>query len=205
MSTTQPTIAELAAKAKETLKTQRPAAVVQRAYVNMYLKNETISKLTDLESACADIVKMMPVMDKVAREQRKWKPNRIWRLGLEVERLSGLMFGIKYAALEHKYAMLEATGLTEAFVDEMVEAMGQQPYYSTKTAQVVEGTPFDIAKFKECIILLEDQYNIQIDVNQVTQAKIDVYNAAARTAAETLKQQTENTARTAAQVIKLDD
>ena len=176
-------------------KQARPSETVERVYTNIALANETVTKLKELEAACASIVQALPLQDRTAREIRKWRPVRVYRMGLELELLSGLVTGIKYAANEHRELMLQATGLSEVLIDALNDAIGQRPYYSQTTGQVVEGKLFDVKTFKELVMLLEDELNVLFDLSSITEAKVALYNQAALAQAETLRQQTINTER----------
>ena len=124
-------------------------------------------------------------------------------MGLELELLSGLVTGIKYAANEHRELMLQATGLSEVLIDALNDAIGQRPYYSQTTGQVVEGKLFDVKTFKELVMILEDELNVMFDLSGITEAKVALYNQAALAQAETLRQQTINTERLAQTTLQL--
>lgn len=188
-------IQALMAQRKLQAKQARPSETVERVYTNIALANETVTKLKELEAACAGIVQALPLQDRTARELRKWRPVRVYRMGLELELLSGLVTGIKYAANEHRELMLQATGLSEVLIDALNDAIGQRPYYSQTTNTIVEGKLFDVKTFKELVMLLEDELDIMFDLSSITEAKVNLYNQAALAQAETLRQQTINTER----------
>lgn len=181
----------------------QPENVLERVEVSLYLANNTAAKLNELENACKTVVESMPIYSKRMKENRKWNPSRRYGHGTAFAQLAGIISGIQFSAAEHKAVMLQDTGLSEAFVEQFHDALGQLPYYSEKLDVIDTGRPMDVEKLRGLVMLFERQYNISLDV-QLAQSTVDRIYAGALAIAEANKADTERTVRMAARSLEIN-
>lgn len=189
---------------KEQLNAARPQSVLEKAYVANYIKTESLNKLKALHQACSEIIAAAPVYDRIAKEDRKWKPQATYGYGEEMQLLSGLISGIRYSAAVHKDLLQEETGLDDATIEMFLTALGQTPYYSSKANVVVEGTPLDLEALQGVLMLIEDTLGIVIDKSALTPARVQAENAKARMRAEVLIAEQAVTERQSAMAFTID-
>jgi len=168
------------------------------------MQQSTTNKLTEIDRVCEEIVSSMPVYNSKTRENRKWRPTRVYGLGKQIELLSGILAGIQYSTLEHKQQMLTYVGISEDLIEQTLEAFGQPSYYSNNYNIVVEEKPCDIDSLNQCLTLLEDALDITID-RKPTEAVMRQRFEVARVRAERMALEDQMTdATTSGQTIQID-
>lgn len=169
-------LAEIRNRAKQQREESQLAALdnpgVQQAIIKQTIAESTTTKLEELNAACEAIVATMPIYNNATKENRKWKPTRTYGYGDQIAVLTGLLNGIQYAAAEHKSAMLEATGLSSTLVEDTLQTIGSQTYYSPKYEMVITGVPLNVDEFKAQVQLLNLTLGIDVNTAQVTPAKV---------------------------------
>lgn len=174
-------MAEAKAKAELALLTN---VKFQEALVAQKMREESTSKLQELETVCEAIVNDNPVYSKTLKKDRTWNPSRVYGYGNQVATLSGILSGIQYSVQEHSSLMLAASGLSADLIEHTLEAIGNLPYYSTNYATIVEGKPMDVNTVRANITLIEYALGVSIDTSAITQQQADRLYASAQAKAE---------------------
>ena len=156
----------------------------QDALVSQMMREESTEKLQGLVNMCSTIVSDNKVYSQATRQERVWKPIRIFGYGNQFTLISELLNGIQYSVQEHTVLMLAATGLSADLIERMLAAVGNTSYYSTTYATIVQGTPPNVPELLQCIELLEYSLGITIDKTMVTQAVADQLERTAMAKAE---------------------
>lgn len=163
---------------------------VQEALVKQAIAEETTDTLNKLNTACETIVAQMPIYNTNTKENRKWRPTRVYGYGDQIALLTGLLNGIQYAAAEHKTAMLAATGLSSTLVEDTLQTLGSQTYYSPKYEEIITGVPMQVDSFKSQVELINITLGVSINTSQVTQDKVEQLSTIAN--AQAVKNQAEH-------------
>ena len=156
----------------------------QDALVSQMMREESTEKLQGLINLCSTIVSDNKVYSKTTRQERVWKPIRVFGYGNQFTLISELLNGIQYSVQEHSTLMLAATGLSADLIERMLAAVGNTSYYSTTYATIVQGTPPNIPELLQCVELLEYSLGITIDKTMITQAVADKLERTAMAKAE---------------------
>lgn len=156
----------------------------QDALVSQMMREESTGKLQSLINMCSTIVSDNKVYSKTTRQERVWKPIRVFGYGNQFTLISELLNGIQYSVQEHSTLMLAATGLSADLIERMLAAIGNTSYYSTTYATIVQGTPPNIPELLQCVELLEYSLGITIDKSMITQAVADQLERTAMAKAE---------------------
>lgn len=145
----------------------------QDALVSQMMREETTTKLQQLVAMCSTIVSDNKVYSKTSRQERVWKPVKVFGFGNQFTLLSELLNGIQYSVQEHSVLMLAATNLSPDLVERTLLAIGNTSYYSSTHNTIVKGTAANVPELLECVELLEYSLGISIDKSLITQAVAD--------------------------------
>lgn len=137
------------------------------------IKEETSTAINELELACKSIVEDNPIFNPKMKQNRTWNPSKRFGFGSDIANLMGLLSGIQYSVSEHRNLMISITNLTESLIEQTLNALGTQPYYSTNHHTVVEGTRGNASELVKCLTLVEATLGIQLDKSLVTQERMD--------------------------------
>jgi hypothetical protein len=171
--------ADAKAKVEESIEVARLTAQLnmyqseplQRVMAKLELEGNSVATLRTHIATAEQIVASMPVMNSKTRELRKFRTNRIYGYGDTVALITALVTGIQYSANEHKAMILAAVGLDEVLVSQLVEALGQMPYYSTAQAMVMSGVAMNVEATKFYLEIVASRLGIVVDtarINEVT-------------------------------------
>lgn len=145
----------------------------QDVLVSQMMREETTTKLQELVAMCSTIVSDNKVYSKTNRQERTWKPVKVYGFGNQFTILSELLNGVQYSVQEHTDLMLAATGLSKDLVERTLLAVGNTSYYSTTYSTIVQGTAANVPELLECVELLEYTLGVSIDKSLITQAVAD--------------------------------
>lgn len=151
------------------LEAARVAAEVKR------LNNE---KLSSLIKQCEIIVKDTPVYDDRRKANREFRTARYFGLGDQIDKLYGLLTGVQYSVAEHKEEMLAVTNLNEETIESAIEAFGQPASYYNEVMR--EEIPTTAKDLREALALVAEEIGIIVDINKITDSKVDAMFTAAR-------------------------
>ena len=167
--------------------------ILMQARVAASIDQQAASKLKMLNDACAAVVASMPIYSNRTRENYKWSPSQLYGFGNKINSLYMLLSGIQYATTEHKLQMLDVTGISEVLIEQTLEAFGSMSYYSSNYHVVVDEVPYNVTKLKQCILLIANTLDIQIDISRITEQFMRARFDAAKIKAERLKAEAELT------------
>lgn len=136
--------------------------------------------------ACKAIVDDNKMYNARMRKDRMFNPSRTYGFGNQIAEITGLVSGMLYSAADHYNMMYTIVPLSRDLLERTVQAVGRTPYYSEKYSVVVDGTPTDVPALLDCLTLIEDALNIQLDKSGVTQEAADTIWTTAQTRAEAL-------------------
>ena len=140
----------------------------------------TTDKLTTLDALCERVVAEMPIFNSKTRENRKWRPSKVYNLGKHVELITGLCSGIQYSAAEHKIQMLAGTGISADLVDDVVNSMGSPAYYNKNYDIVMDEKPYNFEKLDRSLKLIADKLDLDVDFSMFTAQTMEARFSAAR-------------------------
>lgn len=145
----------------------------QDALVTQLMREETTTKLQELVAMCSSIVSDNKIYSKTNRQERVWKPVKVYGFGNQFAILSELLNGIQYSVQEHSELMIAATNLSVDLIERTLAATGNTSYYSTTHNTIVQGTAANVPELLECMELLEYTLGISIDKSLITQQVAD--------------------------------
>lgn len=166
------------------LKTMEASMVIER-------QEASTGKLADLDKMCEEITASMPIFNSKTRENRKWRPSKVYNLGKHVEYITGLCSGIQYSAAEHKAQMLLATGLSEDLIEEVVESMGSTAYFNKNYNVIVEETPYNYNRLIAALDVIADRLELDANFAGLTEQSMAHRFERARINADLAKAQSE--------------
>lgn len=168
--------------------------VFQEAQVNQALRDMATDKLNELTNLCTSIVDENPIVSKVLKTKRIFKPNVRYGFGNQMVLLSGLLSGIQFSVQEHAQLMYQITGLTPDLVESTLQHLGQLPYYSPNYNEIVPGSKGDAEKLYQNILLIESILGITIDKSLIKQDVMDRLHQIAQVKAEKAQAEADLTA-----------
>lgn len=149
------------------------------------METENSNKLRAVEMTCSGIVENAPIFDKTARENKKWRPSKVFGLGPQIGQLYSIISGIQYSAGAHKTLMLaQYSGLTEDLIEKTLDAFGQPAYFS-KYGSIVPQKNYDFTIMEQCVNLLEEALDVTINKDKFTAETMKQIFDSARLTAET--------------------
>lgn len=144
----------------------------------------TTERLTVLDRLCENVTTEMPIFNSKTRENRKWRPSKVYNLGKHVELITGLCSGIQYSAAEHKMQMLSGTGISADLVDDVVNSMGSPAYYNKNYDIVMEEKPYNFDKLNRSLKLIADKLDLDVDLSMFTEETMKARFESARVSAD---------------------
>lgn len=144
----------------------------------------TTDRLTTLDSLCERVTTEMPIFNSRTRENRKWRPSKVYNLGKHVELITGLCSGIQYSAAEHKVQMLAGTGISADLVDDVVNSMGSPAYYNKNYDIVMDEKPYNFDKLNRSLKLIANKLDLDADFSMFTEDTMKARFEAARVNAD---------------------
>lgn len=121
--------------------------LLQEITAKKTIASENLEKLEVLKVAFEE---MDPI--KTKKGTREVKVLRSYGLGEEVDQVIGLLGAIRYATDEHKTEMIALTSLDVYSVEQCLDALGSDPYFSKTHKVIVDGIPADVEQFKTYIL-----------------------------------------------------
>ena len=129
-------------------------------------------------------------LDQICEAMTKITGVPVWK---DFNFRTGKIFGILRSIFQNpkqRQQLLEATGLTDDYIDIYYNITGNLPYV-TKDGILNEGRPMDVEATKEFITIVAAQFGVVVeeaDLADITQERWDrLYNTAMEKAIETVK------------------
>ena len=135
-------------------------------------------------------------LDAIIQDMAEITGKPVWReFNWRVGKILGIMRFIVQNPVQRD-KLLEATGLTQDFIDVYFDVCGNLPYVNTTNNTVNVGKPMNVEATKEFIQVVAAQWDIVIeedDISDITQERWDrLYKAALERAVETVGFNTQN-------------
>jgi hypothetical protein len=136
---------------------------------------QTTDLLKALISKCVDITTQVKVFNLKTNENRKWAPRKILSYGNHMALVTELLYGLQYAAKEHKSLMLEVTGLSEDLVESTISSLGSPAYYSQQSQEIVEEISYNYNSLMQNLSVLEGVLGVSLNLVDLTEKKMETY------------------------------
>lgn len=170
-------MARVMAKANTTIANAKTEILNNEKLMNLrvasYINDRAIAKLDSINSQCNELVSSMPVFNVKTKQDRQWRPSTQYGLGMQVEKLIGIINGVHYSCATHKPYLLEILGISPIMLEETLSALGSLPYYNKNYGIVVDGTPADVDTLLGNLTLIAEALDIQLDTKYINQANMD--------------------------------
>lgn len=133
------------------------------------VRNEQTQKLQNLVNECQGIISSVAIFNPKSNENRIWLGKYRSLFGNQINLMYQLVSGILYSCQEHKELLLAHTGLNLELVEQTVNAFGTPSYYSRNYNTVIDSEPYDLAKVKATVDILQSELGVTVDTSELTE------------------------------------
>jgi len=189
------TVKELKAKL-EAAKAEKLAAInnkVETIKLEAQLRYVTSDLFDKKEIAKQNEQKLDALIQAFHDEDDELVYRPVYGLGSQVNKLIGLYRTALYSKAEHKESLIMLLNTDEDSIEEVLDALGNAPYYSKKTHEMVPGIKPDIVRLKQNLELAAQEIGlVNINMSKLTAPR---FEAAYKYAEAKAKEMEENTLR----------
>lgn len=112
--------------------------------------------------------------------------NRVFGYGVMVDKILTIVRSIQYLKLEEKQDMIMMTGLDEATIEEVLDALGNPAYFSVRELRIIDEQPADVGRLRELLKVVASDMGLvsQLNLGKVTTDNFNYQFTRARIKAE---------------------
>jgi hypothetical protein len=161
------------------------------AKASLEMKQEDITKVKSLVDQCKGVLETIEVYDVKSKQIKSWNNSANFQFDILTQHITNLFGNVQYSNPQHKELMLEIVGVPEVLILEVNSLLNSNTRYSALQDQILVGTEGNADAIKSVMSLVGEYLDIDINLTQFTQLKLDQIEAKAVLQAEKMQAQYE--------------